>query len=97
MQQQHAGPLTPAKAASGGPDLDGILQDTWSEWSRDSAYRDQRPSTLMARTRRVFHPWPHQGTSIILGQIGFMENFTVTFGPDHSAVPEGRPSSLEGR
>lgn len=37
----------------------------------------------------VLDPWPHQGTSIILGQIGFMENFTVTFGPDHFAVEPG--------
>jgi hypothetical protein len=37
----------------------------------------------------VLDPWPHQGTSIILGQIGFMENFTLTFGPDHFAVEPG--------
>ncbi len=37
----------------------------------------------------VLDPWPHQGTSVILGQIGFMENFTVTFGPDHFAVEPG--------
>jgi hypothetical protein len=47
-------------------------------------------------SRRSWHglaglldPWPHQGTSIILGQIGFMENFTLTFGPDNFAVEPG--------
>jgi hypothetical protein len=34
----------------------------------------------------VLSPFPHHGTSIILGQIGFLENFTVTFGPEGFAV-----------
>jgi hypothetical protein len=34
-------------------------------------------------------PFPHKGTSIILGQIGFLENFTVTFGPTGLAVEPG--------
>jgi len=34
----------------------------------------------------VLSPFPHQGTSVILGQIGFLENFTVTFGPERFAV-----------
>jgi hypothetical protein len=34
----------------------------------------------------VLSPFPHQGTSIILGQIGFLENFTVTFGPEGFAI-----------
>jgi hypothetical protein len=34
----------------------------------------------------VLSPWPHQGTAIILGQSGFIENFTVTFGPSGFAV-----------
>ena len=29
----------------------------------------------------VLEPWPHQGTAVILGQHGFLDNFTVTFGP----------------
>ena len=29
----------------------------------------------------VLEPWPHQGTAVILGQLGFLDNFTVTFGP----------------
>jgi hypothetical protein len=29
----------------------------------------------------VLDPWPHQGTAIILGQSGFLDTFTVTFGP----------------
>ena len=34
----------------------------------------------------VVSPFPHQGTSVILGQIGFLESFTVTFGPERFAV-----------
>jgi hypothetical protein len=30
----------------------------------------------------VLDPWPHQGTAVILGQSGFLDTFTVTFGPD---------------
>jgi hypothetical protein len=30
----------------------------------------------------VLRPWPHQGTAIILAQSGFLDTFTVTFGPD---------------
>lgn len=37
----------------------------------------------------VLSPFPHQGTSVILGWIGFLENFTVTFGPDRFAVELG--------
>jgi hypothetical protein len=29
----------------------------------------------------VLSPWPHQGTAVMLGQVGFLDNFTVTFGP----------------
>ena len=32
---------------------------------------------------------PRQGTSVILGQIGFLERFTVTFGPERFAVEPG--------
>lgn len=34
----------------------------------------------------VLSPFPHPGTSVILGQIGFLENFTVTFGPDRFVI-----------
>ena len=34
----------------------------------------------------VVSPFPHQGTSVILGQIGFLESFTVAFGPERFAV-----------
>jgi hypothetical protein len=37
----------------------------------------------------VLSPFPHQGTSVILGQIGFLERFTVTFGPERFAVEPG--------
>lgn len=30
----------------------------------------------------VLDPWPHHGTAVILGQSGFLDTFTVTFGPD---------------
>jgi hypothetical protein len=36
----------------------------------------------------VMSPFPHPDTSIILGQIGFLENFTVTFGPDRFAIEQ---------
>ena len=48
----------------------------------------------------VLDPWPHQGTAIILGQTGFLDTFTVTFGPSgfvlepahvfRDRFPEGR-------
>ena len=34
----------------------------------------------------VLEPWPHHGTAVILGQSGFLDNFTVTFGPDGFAL-----------
>jgi hypothetical protein len=34
----------------------------------------------------VLDPWPHQGTAVILGQSGFLDAFTVTFGPDGFVV-----------
>jgi hypothetical protein len=37
----------------------------------------------------VLSPFPHQGTSVILGQIGFLDSFTVTFGPERFAVEPG--------
>ena len=37
----------------------------------------------------VLSPFPHQGTSVILGQIGFLERFTVTFVPERFAVEPG--------
>ena len=37
----------------------------------------------------MLSPFPHQGTSVILGQIGFLERFTVTFGPERFAVETG--------
>lgn len=36
----------------------------------------------------VLDPWPHQGTAVILGQAGFLEAFTVTFGPDGFALEQ---------
>ena len=30
----------------------------------------------------VLDPWPMQGTAVLLGQAGFLDAFTVTFGPD---------------
>lgn len=30
----------------------------------------------------LLEPWHHQGTAVILGQSGFLDTFTVTFGPD---------------
>jgi hypothetical protein len=41
----------------------------------------------------VLSPWPHQGTAIILGQSGFIENFTVTFGPSGFAIESGEAFS----
>lgn len=34
----------------------------------------------------VLEPWPHHGTAVILGQSGFLDTFTVTFGPDGFAL-----------
>ena len=30
----------------------------------------------------VLDPWPMRGTAVLLGQAGFLDAFTVTFGPD---------------
>ena len=34
----------------------------------------------------VLDPWPMQGTAVLLGQAGFLDAFTVTFGPDGFAL-----------
>jgi len=34
----------------------------------------------------VLDPWPMQGTAVLLGQAGFLDVFTVTFGPDGFAL-----------
>lgn len=50
------------------------------------------PSAVPIEWRRVvavLDPWPHQGTAIILGQSGFLANFTVTFGPEGFSIEEG--------
>ena len=44
------------------------------------------PAITWRGTVGVLSPFPHQGTSVILGQIAFLEDFTVTFGPDRFAV-----------
>lgn len=33
-------------------------------------------------TVAVLDPWPHHGTAVLLGQSGFLDDFTVTFGSD---------------
>ena len=37
----------------------------------------------------VLDPWPMQGTAVLLGQAGFLDAFTVTFGPDGFALEPG--------
>jgi len=37
-------------------------------------------------TVAVLDPWPMQGTAVLLGQAGFLDAFTVTFGPDGFAL-----------
>jgi hypothetical protein len=37
----------------------------------------------------VLDPWPHAGTAVILGQSGFLDTFTVTFGPEGFALEPG--------
>lgn len=37
----------------------------------------------------VLDPWPHEGSALILGQQGFVDRFTVTFGPEGFAVEPG--------
>jgi hypothetical protein len=34
----------------------------------------------------VLDPWPMQGTAVLLGQAGFLDSSTVTFGPDGFAL-----------
>ena len=34
----------------------------------------------------VLEPWPHHGAAVILGKSGFLDTFTVTFGPDGFAL-----------
>lgn len=40
-------------------------------------------------TVAVLDPWPHEGTAMILGHAGFLDRFTVTFGPEGFAVEAG--------
>ena len=47
--------------------------------------RDAKPMTWRGIVA-VFDPWRHQGTAVILGQSGFLDAFTVTFGPDGFVV-----------
>lgn len=42
----------------------------------------------------VLHPWPHQGTAVILGRTGFLDTFTVTFGPSGFAI---EPATVFGQ
>jgi hypothetical protein len=42
-----------------------------------------------ASTVGMLDPWPHEGTALILGQNGFLDRFTVTFGPEGFAVEPG--------
>ena len=37
----------------------------------------------------VIDPWPHEGTAVIFGQTGFLDQFTVTFGPQGFTVEDG--------
>lgn len=46
-------------------------------------------------TVAVIDPWPHKGTAVILGKTGFLESFTVTFGPRAFAVEDAE--AFEGR
>ncbi len=46
---------------------------------------DERPVSWRGVVA-VLDPWPHQGTAVILGQRGFLDAFTVTFGPDGFAL-----------
>ena len=50
----------------------------------------------------VIDPWPHEGTAVIFGQTGFLDQFTVTFGAQGFAVEDGttfqdRFTGLSGR
>ncbi|MGH9123444.1 MAG: hypothetical protein ACRDZ8_01800 [Acidimicrobiales bacterium] len=48
---------------------------------------------LWASMVGVLDPWPHEGTALILGQHGFLDRFTVTFGPQGFAVEPGETFS----
>lgn len=44
---------------------------------------------IWTSTVAVLEPWPHEGSAMILGQNGFLDQFTVTFGPEGFAVEPG--------
>ena len=50
-----------------------------------------RPATprLWTGLAAVIDPWPHEGTAVFFGQTGFLDQFTVTFGPQGFAVEDG--------
>lgn len=48
------------------------------------------PSVSWRGVVAVLDPWPHQGTAVILGQSGFLDTFTVTFGPDGFVLEPAR-------
>lgn len=53
----------------------------------DASRGPSTPKTWLS-TVAVIDPWPHKGTAVILGKTGFLESFTVTFGPNAFAVED---------
>lgn len=49
--------------------------------ARPPAELSMEPAIRWRSLVAVLTPWPHQGTAVMLGQVGFLDNFTVTFGP----------------
>ena len=49
--------------------------------ARPPAELSTEPAIRWRSLVAVLTPWPHQGTAVMLGQVGFLDNFTVTFGP----------------
>lgn len=49
--------------------------------ARPPAELSAEPAIRWRSLVAVLTPWPHQGTAVMLGQVGFLDNFTVTFGP----------------
>ena len=68
------------------------MADAWQYGYTDFTMEVRPPSTLNATPIgwrgivAVLDPWPHHGTAVILGQSGFLDTFTVTFGPDGFAL-----------
>ena len=69
----------------GGSTSEVMLYEMTLEIRPPRAVRADRPISWRGVVA-VLDPWPMQGTAVLLGQAGFLDSCTVTFGPDGFAL-----------